>query len=180
MPKSDKPKTPLRPVDVRLPDGVNVEDKIQCLRATSMPRPARRRMAREFQAWKKMLHEWIDSGTRIEIMPDGTWQFIMSPKLSRLVWEIGINERAEFEKQNGSDNPVRDAMTRMSEELTVAARRIRKARELRRGIETGARRGPIRDPLQAKIQDAIRSQEMGEGAQIQDDVQGEGTGRDNN
>jgi len=86
---------------------------------------------KQFKAWKRTLIEIIRSQSRIVHNQDGIVTFLLPPKLVKLVWNTTIKERAAYAAQQGSDNPIRDGLTRLRDEVDHAVSLIEQNKESR-------------------------------------------------
>lgn len=64
-----------------------------------IPPAIRKKVLLEFKAWKAELLNIVKSGSRIVFNPDGTYQFILAPRLVKLVWRTTIQERIKYKLQ---------------------------------------------------------------------------------
>jgi len=82
----------------------------------------RQKQARqEFKDWKKSLMEIVRTGSQLVFRADGSYQFVLPPRLVKLVWSTTIKERVVLErKQRGEEGAEQRAMAAIKEEVAQA------------------------------------------------------------
>lgn len=84
------------------PTGPRVPSPLDRLRAQAMVDHAhdeRRRLQKEkeqFRKWKKELCRIIQTESEMARNPDGSYSFVLPPKITRLVWEVMLREHVKM------------------------------------------------------------------------------------
>ena len=88
----------------------------------------RRKAILEFREWKSELVRMIKEGAALVFGPDGAYQFVLPPRLVKLVWDTTIKERVRMERKQGEGAEVRAIDALRQEVNETVARELKDER----------------------------------------------------
>lgn len=78
----------------------------------------------DFRKWKQELIGIIKKGAHVQANPNGTYTYVLPPKLVKLVWGATIKERVAYASSMGEENPTQAALTKLRDEIGEAAEKL--------------------------------------------------------
>ena len=87
----------------------------------------RKKVQREFKEWKAELQEIIRRGASISLSMRGgslTYQFVLPPRLVKLVWSTTIKERVQMERLRQQEGAELRAVDGIRQEVDAAVRAV--------------------------------------------------------
>jgi hypothetical protein len=87
------------------------------MKAENAPKALNAKAHKEFKDWKRALCDMITRESSLEINRDGSYAFLLPPRLVKLVWEVMIRERMRVEKVS-----AKEAVARTKDELDVTVK----------------------------------------------------------
>jgi len=82
------------------------------------------KIKREFLEWKRTLKDMINIESRVELMEDGCYIFLLPPALVKLVWEVMVKEEAARQRIENPEDAQQRAIDRLKADLQLQSDRV--------------------------------------------------------